>query len=320
MTVFNLGAYDFLSDADKTVKPLATLTCTVLRGALPKIPLPVSMNRNPIQFPLPRESSGTPVESAVELSVDPSSHLQASHSAPQLTGQTKHNTLDSQSSTLGLRRLGTTTHAKPDHAALSEVPTTAVLTQPHELSSRLHATACFRDAVEKPTSIPSGSKTSSSSVSVDQCHNSDKESSQALSQEDLTLYSKFFPELEETGVTDTLSSPQLVPEAVSAHQLHRHQPGREEVSCQHACSSLLEIPTAPPLTEPSDTLGNATLIEGTSSLNVSDGDGKFDVIMVNSVLDFAETPTPHVYGHVSRPDPESFYKRVPSVVRLVFYM
>ena len=92
-----------------------------------------------------------------------------------------------------------------------------------------------------------------------------------------------------------------------------YQPERA-LSSHGATVPVLVIPTAP-LIEPSNQL--TELIEGASSLAVSEEEAG---VGVESVLQFVETPAPQVLGHHSRPDPELFYSKTPSVARFITYM
>lgn len=306
-----------LATDDKNMKSLATLTCTVLRTALPKIPLPITCNGNPIEYTLPGHStSDTPVGSAVELMADPSGLLHTTVSAPQLITSDK----SINQPLIGLSQVTTATCYGSD---LSETQTTTLFPEfPVTMSSPCHTTTaaspchttvapfpchtsrapssyhtttvsppCHTTAtpvvVEKATSnIPLVSESSSPSGSMEH----------TLSQEELALYDKFFPELEEvTELTKSQSSPQLLTEGGSVQNVERLQLTGEiesntsPVRCLPSHPPLLVIPTAESLTEPNN---HNTEITGAPS---PDKDGT-DVV-VTSVLTFNEIPSPQVYGH-----------------------
>ena len=87
------------------------------------------------------------------------------------------------------------------------------------------------------------------------------------------------------------------------------------LSSHGATVPVLVIPTAPLVREPSNQL--TEIIEGASSLAVSEEEAG---VGVESVLPFVETPAPQVLGHHSRPDPELFFSKTPSVARFITCM
>ena len=297
--------HNHIPESGKGMRSLATLKCMVLRRALPKIPLPISTKQNPIHYSLPE----TNVESAVTLTSDPHNPLNASLSAPQLTSSMTLSHTDSHSIL--------PTEPSLINVACVQSPLTDDNTSSHQ-----------------PTTVEdsppgSGSQEQSSSATPDElCSNqTHTETDLTCSPEQLTHYDKFFPELEDQGtrIMKVHSSPQLSTERMCGDCVQcslgevegkeRHQ--KETDSSHHTCTSppSLVIPTA--LTEPADNRSEMELTKGASSHSVSSDDDPCTLAVVKCVMPFVETPAPHVYGHISRREPEPLYEKKPSVERSV---
>lgn len=287
-------------DSAKGMKSLATLTCTVLRRALPKVPLPISSKLNPIKYPLIQHTLTTSEPSTQQTSNDTCTHaLHSSHSAPELTG---------------LNTLRQDEH----HTTQPRVH------DPCPASSLTDSTASH--STEDPGS---GSQGHPSSTPPD-ISQADCDDQTWFSAGDLALYNKFFPELNGyEGITRTQSLPLLPTEYVNELSEHLFSNRRVEdreridkeadsVSQRGQFLSPVVIPTAPSLAEPSEVTLNTELIEGVAPSTV-----EYDLCTpatLESVCPFVEVPAPQRHGHTSRSDPECLYKKTPSVERLAVHV
>ena len=293
------------ADTAKGAKSLSTLTCVVLRRALPKVPLPIPSTFNPFYYHLPTSSSGSSVELGNPVTLQPPSNpLHTSHSAPELVSLTTHQ--DSYGHELKK------TAAFPEHDATQPI---SEQSQPEDQATeeQSHSTTTD-DPINCLLHSDSDSKTTPSA---------ETESDPAMSPKELALYNKFFPELKQVEViSKTLSSPQLqtlernsLPESLNADE-QRVQDRISSSSC--VAVPLVIIPTAQPLSQSSDEGKDmAELIGGSSSFSFSsdERDGVCSEVKVKSVVPFVEIPTPQVLGHFPKTNPELLYKKVPSVTR-----
>lgn len=285
--------YTCCSDSGKGVKSLATLMCTVLRRALPKVPLPISSKQNPIEYPLPKCKSKLSAQWNSVLS------LHASLSAPQLTGLT------------GLGR---------DENQM--VPPRLVLINNTCTQLSLTDDVMSSQSTEEPASPGSGSRSQEqpSSVSPVDAYPTHDESDTPHSTEVLSYYDRFFPELKK--ITKTQSLPQLPTEGEDEHEQcslrevgveHRQRDAKQAdlhvLSHYHQTLSLV-IPTSLSVVE-------ATEDKVGMELTSVREDDSHTCALVQSVLPFVEIPAPQILGHTTRSDPEPLYKRTPSVERLV---
>ena len=279
------------------MKSLATLTCTVLRRALPKVPLPISSKLNPIKYPLIQHPPTTSEPSTQQTSNDTCT-LHSSHSAPQLTTltQDEHNTT----------------------------------TQPRVAQTPCPASSLTDSTASHSTEDPgSGSQGHPSSTPPD-ISQADCDDQTWRSVGGLALYDKFFSELKGyEGITRTQSLPLLPTEYVNELTEHlfsnggvedRERIDKEEDSVsQHGhFLSPLVIPTAPSLAEPSEETLDIELIEGVAPSTVEYD--HFTPATVESVCPFVEVPAPQHHGHTCRNDPEPLYKKTPSVERLAVHV
>lgn len=301
INVFFPTNHCLFADAAKGAKSLSTLTCMVLRRALPKVPLPIPSTFNPFYYHLPTSSSGSSVELGNPVTLQPPSNpLHASHSAPELVSLTTHQ--DSY---------GHKTAAFPEHDATQTI---SEQSQPEDQATEEQSHSTTTD---DPISVLLHSDPDSKTTP-----SAETESDPAMTPEELALYNKFFPELKQVEtISKTLSSPQLqalernsLPESLNADE----QRVQDRISSSCVAVPLVIIPTAQPLSQSSDEgKDTAELIGGSSSFSFSsdERDGVCSEVKVKSVVPFVEIPTPQVLGHLPQPDPELLYKKVPSVTR-----
>lgn len=274
-------------DSGKDMKSLATLTCSVLRRALPKLPLPIPSKLNPIKYLLPNLTFSAQLTS--DASTTCTCTLHTSQSAPHLTSL---NTLRQDEC----------------HTAL---PGVAPNHNTYLLSLTDGATS---HSTEEPGS---GAQEQPS------CHVV-SDSPWRLA-EPLAFYDKFFPELDgHEGITKTQSLPLLPTECVHEHmQCLLGDRGVEsdtetDLVSQQLHSLSLVIPTAQLLAEASEETLVMKPIEGVSPPSVAVEEDLCTFASVESVCPFVEIPAPQCHGHTSRTDPEPLYKKTPSVERLVW--
>jgi hypothetical protein len=320
----------FSTDTAKETKSLATLTCTVLRRALPKVPLPITTPCNPFCYPLPTSSSGSSVEIVRDPDTlpPPSSPLHSSLSAPELTSSTTQ----PDCHTMELKETATF----PDNRATNTLLPNATLVSSEQQSTPAQEASVMQSQAQTTEEHPHSTATGNTRDPTTQS-DSDSQTTQpscgthsepAITLEELALYDKFFPELakvlgREEAMRKTLSSPQLqtcggLPrDGLSTGQEgYRQNPS---LCVSKTATPLVVIPTAQPLSQCSDdaTTNMAELIGGASSLSsLSNDRGRVcSEVTVESVVPFVESAAPQLLGHHSKPDPEPLYNKVPSVNR-----
>ena len=295
------------------MKSLATLTCTVLRKSLPKVPLPIFSKKNPIKFVL---SNTTDVHVELELSaqLQSSTTLHTSVSAPQLT---------SLKNVCRTNSRATSPWFRAECLQINPTCTQSVLTDdPASSQSAKEPVSTSSDCQELP----------STSSAAELCQSQTTHSTEEFS---LSLCDNFFPELAEsdaTRISKTHSSPQLPTEGVSEcarglfdmnlEKQHRQQAQKEaEYSkCRQTPSFPLIIPTASSLSEESHDRPELGAFEGADTHSASCEDRPFVQGSVASAMPFCEVPVPEILGHITPSDPEPLYKKSPPAERYYEYV
>lgn len=289
------------------MKALGTLTCSVLRKALPSVHLPISSKHNPIQFTHPEVVSN---QSPLLENQSNNCALHTSYSAPQLTNLQE---------TEGTMKEGVCT---PNSTSAKGAPS-----KPY-----------VEVAVTIDTSASSGSQglqSSGSDVSV--CSRDT-----ACTAQQISLFDNFFPEPEATKkLVKTRSSPLLLTLGLEEsaqdliHKRHalqqppQHQDMLQMPRQQHwnyvdgsslpspVLSLPIVIPTASPQGEQADDRRDLVSLDQQALplQKHSEAIGPPCQVLPKSVVDFKEVPAPQVFGHFTPASPEPLYKKTLAVER-----
>ena len=343
------------SAENKKLCPLATLTCTVLRKCLLKVPMPVTTDENPVQFQLPHR---TPVvlangdTSAGEGMLQRTMHT--SHSAPLLSltsgAETQQQHLHPiergptvlKSSAQSKSGVSSQTSSSSveflDLGALDTDNKPLTMSVPTE-DDQIQEPGVEEDTREAPLRKPIVFAVGDS-----------------VSEDDLSRFDKFFPELQDitqSRVSDNMhkvqSSPALTTQAENEPMIHQCQlegsrRPLHEISQDQPPQVFSQLDATPahdlctPL--PAIVVPTASVIpEHSTEDSDDDGDIFFSVHptpshklhnpphvqmtdislqknnLPKSVLSFTEHPHPQILGHVPLPEPEPQYRKTPAVER-----
>ena len=302
------------------MKALGTLTCSVLRKALPNIHLPISSKRNPIQFTLPRavvaHRSSLPENDCT---------LYTSYSAPQLTNvqETEDAAQESICTPTSTSAEGAPSRPRVEVAVTTDMRHSQDTASASSGSQGLHASGSEASVCSKDT---------------------------VCTAQQISLFNDFFPELEATNtLVTTRSSPLLLTmgleesaqedqDPIHVHERHAsHQPPQQQnmhnllqIPRQQYWNSVDEsslpspvpslpivIPTVSLQGEQANDRQELALLEQ-QALPLQKGSGAASPpcqVVPKSVVDFREVPAPQVFGHFTPASPEPLYKKTLSVER-----
>ena len=288
----------------KGLKSLCTITCMVLRKALPKVPLPISSKHNPIHFNFPSPAVINNIQCQFSSPQATEGRLHVSHSAPQLTGLLH-------------------TKEEETHSGYFSCMTKQVSSQ---LYSHLPSTEDQSDLQAKENSTnpsaPIHDESSSSSEAT-------LGSNDVATDMNLSLFDKFFPELKAKKKAD------YIPNLTTIAPLVSEQTHESEVQHEATLRSVLkckegQLTNADRLSEStSDFLLRPIVIPTALSENrsishtyvsaASEHSSNLPRLSqpggVRSALQFSEIPAPQVLGHLNPNKPEPMYKKTPTIER-----
>lgn len=338
--MFHIYLASILVAESKGLHSLATLTCTLLRKCLPKIPLPLSNKENPIKFHLPSQTPQVAVCSEhVMHKEDPSFHYQmhVCKSAPQLSAipqvAASQSSLLSTSVNRPYARKAERRKKKSSSSSSSAVSSSSL--EPLDL-----------DPIPEVKTFPTQHKASEVYVlpldsalveeSVDDVDNVCNEAQffeiTTAPAIDLSQFDKFFLELQDvTRVTaatcaDVLHKTQSSP--VLSLMTDKHTSKVDDFRSAPIVVPTAELPSSElnasdnggisfkvqsvePTTEPATAI---SLFETTASFAVSTATGT----TCDQPVGFpkiSEQPHPQLLGHTPPSVPEPYYKKTPAVER-----